>query len=111
VNYIKTEKLENSANVKVIPFYNYKKIGMPDIEVSDENGTILIVPYDANLSTNIKTSRFPINLVINNTEIIELKEPLNYIINLYVNCFKTYNVLVQKEKTYAIKTLTYYTEN
>lgn len=112
ISYFTTEKINDSVNIKILPFYNYKIIGMPEIEIRDKNGIFLMTSsFNSNLSMNIEKSKFPFNLVINDTEIIELKEPFNCLIYLYANCFINHNVSFQKEKTFAIKTLIYDTEN
>ena len=85
-------------------------MGMIEVEVRDLNNQIIAGIYENNLSPNIGIARFPLNLLINNERELELKTTQNQKIDIYVNCFRTYNINQMKTKKYLTKSLTYIIE-
>lgn len=105
ISYLSTEKNENPVNVTFTPHYNYKKIGITEVEVKDSNNQIIANVYDNNLSPNIGILRFPLELILNDYKKLILSEQKNQQIDLFINCFKTYNINTNINKTFNIKFL------
>lgn len=105
ISYLPTKKNQNPVNITFIPHYNYKKIGIIEVEVTDINNKIIANVYENNLSPNIGVLRFPLQLIINDYKELILKEPKNQQIDLYMNCFKTYNINTNITKTYNFNVL------
>ena len=105
ISYLSTEKNENPVNVTFIPHYNYIKIGITEVEVKDSNNQIIANVYDNNLSPNIGILRFPLELILNDYKKLILSEQKNQQIDLFINCFKTYNINININKTFNIKFL------
>lgn len=106
INYLATKKFENPVNVTFVPHYNFRSLGMSEVEITDLENRLIANVYQNNLSPNIGYGRFPLKLIINREKEIELIEPKNQEINIYINSFETYSIIPMTTKHYSIKTLT-----
>ena len=105
VRLLRTTKFKNPVNVTFIAHYNYKALGITELEVRDLQNRTIAGIYENNLSPNIGIARFPLTLIVNEEKELLLNYAQNQEVDIYINSFNAYNI-TSNTKQYSIKSLT-----